>query len=354
MKQIETFCIGLMSGTSLDGVDLVYCRFLKNQDLYSFSIISSKTYPYSEEWLIRLVNAFNEDKSSLDILDNEYGEYLGLLINKFIAEFHIDAVDLIASHGHTIFHKPEEGFTLQIGNGAIISKLTGQKVICDFRSQDVAFGGQGAPLVPIGDALLFSNYEYCLNLGGFANISFDQNGSRKAFDICPVNIVMNHYAKKLGFTYDDKGVIASKGVVNVALLKKLNSLPFFVEIGPKSLGFEFVVQEVFPLIDGFRLSESDVLATYIAHVTDQVSKKIIGKGQVLLTGGGAFNLFLIEELQKKCEATIITRPNELVNFKEAVVFAFLGLLRDNEVVNCLKSVTGASEDHCSGVVFTPD
>ena len=346
-----TYCIGLMSGTSLDGVDLVYCGFIKDKESYDFSIISSKTYPYSEEWTARLVNAFNDDKSGLKLLDKEYGEYLGGLINRFIGEFKTEKVDLIASHGHTIFHKPEEGFTLQIGDGAIISKLTGKKVICDFRSQDVALGGQGAPLVPVGDALLFSNYDYCLNLGGFANISFDENGSRNAFDICPVNIVMNHYTKKLGLPYDDKGVIASKGTVHIDLLKQLNSLPFFVEEGPKSLGFEFVVGEVFPLIDGYELPESDVLATYIAHLTDQISKKIVGGGQVLVTGGGAFNLFLIRELQRKCTATIVVPSTELVDFKEAIIFAFLGLLRDNGVVNCLKSVTGASKDHCSGVVF---
>lgn len=351
MKQEDTYCIGLMSGTSLDGVDLVYCKFSKNQKTYDFSIIDSKTYSYSDDWLARLVNAFSDDKSGLEVLDIEYGEYLGGLINRFIAEFNIDKIDLIASHGHTIFHKPDEGFTLQIGSGAVISKLTGQKVVCDFRSQDVALGGQGAPLVPIGDELLFSNYAYCLNLGGFANVSFNKNGIRKAFDICPVNIVMNHYSKRLGFDYDDKGIIASKGTVDFDLLQRLNALPFFIETGPKSLGFEFVVQDVFPLIDSFNLSEPDVLATYIAHITDQISKKIEGSGELLVTGGGVFNDFLMSELQKKCTVTIVIPSVEIVNFKEAIIFAFLGLLRDAQAVNCLKSVTGASKDHSSGEVF---
>jgi anhydro-N-acetylmuramic acid kinase len=351
LKNRETKIIGLMSGTSLDGVDIVYVKFLEKNDSYTFSILASETISYSDEWEVKLKTAFNADKDALENLDMRYGEYLGKLVVSFMNKYQIEKVDFVASHGHTIFHKPEEGYTLQIGNGASISNKCKQKVICDFRSQDVAYGGQGAPLVPIGDALLFSEYEYCLNLGGFANVSFNKNGIREAFDICPVNIVMNHYSKQLGFDYDNKGIIASKGEVSVELLKQLNNLPFYLETGPKSLGYEFVVATVFPIIDSFDFSVATILRTFIEHIVIQISNKIRGRGKLLITGGGVFNTFLIGQLQKSLSVEVVIPDSKLVDFKEALIFAFLGLLRNNGVINCLKSVTGASKDHSGGVIF---
>ena len=211
--------IGLMSGTSLDGIDLVYVNIFRNNDVYNFNLINVETVGYSLEWEHKLRNAFNATKSAIYSLNIAYGNYLGVIVNNFIEKHDILDVDFIASHGHTIFHKPNEGYTLQIGDGQSICDTTGLKVICDFRTQDVKLGGQGAPLVPIGDELLFSTYDYCLNLGGFANISYKKNNERKAFDICPVNIVMNHYVKELGFDFDDGGEIASTGNINNNLLK---------------------------------------------------------------------------------------------------------------------------------------
>ncbi|MDT0552644.1 anhydro-N-acetylmuramic acid kinase [Urechidicola vernalis] len=351
MNDDKWFAIGLMSGTSLDGVDLVYASFVKGS--YSYEIITSEMIPYSKSWEDKLRSGFDKDAAHLKLLDVAYGEYLGELINLFVKSHRIARVDFVASHGHTIFHKPEEGVTLQIGDGETISKLTGFKTVYDFRTQDVKLGGQGAPLVPIGDQLLFSDFEYCLNLGGFANISFDKRGERLAFDICPVNIVMNHYTQKIGLDYDDGGKIASEGTIHQELLDELDGLEFYNGDAPKSLGYEFVVEFIFPLIDNYNLEVKDVLRTFIAHIVNQIADKVSSPGQVFVTGGGAFNNFLIHQLQLKLFNSVIVPKNILINFKEALVFAFLGVLRIENKNNCLKSVTGANKDHCSGKIVEP-
>ncbi|MDC9721433.1 MAG: anhydro-N-acetylmuramic acid kinase [Urechidicola sp.] len=351
MQNNKRHVIGLMSGTSLDGVDIVYTSF--NVD-YKFEIIHADTIPYTDGWKQKLKNAFNQSSDEIEKLDIEYGVFLGELINTFITDKSIEKIDFITSHGHTIFHKPEEGYTLQIGDGEKIAAITNQKVVCDFRTQDVELGGQGAPLVPIGDQLLFAEYDYCLNLGGFANISFDDNGIRKAFDICPVNIVMNHYANQLGLEYDDGGKLASEGEINNDLFTELNQLPFYKGSIPKSLGYEFVVSDIFPLIDKYNLSVKDVLRTFVAHTVLQISKKITSNGKLLITGGGAFNSFMIGELDRITSVEVVIPSTTIINFKEALIFAFLGLLRIENKVNCLQSVTGAKKDHSSGVIYIPN
>ena len=345
--------IGLMSGTSLDGVDLVYVVFNSdyNKEAYNYKIRNSETVSYSDNWLKKLKDAFHYNKEQLLKLNIEYGIYLADLIVEFVQKNKISKIDFIASHGHTIHHKPNEGYTLQIGDGKTIAKKTNIKVICDFRSQDVRLGGQGAPLVPIGDKLLFSKYDYCLNLGGFANISFDDNQKRIAFDICAVNTVLNHYANKLDLDYDDKGKIARRGTVIPNLLNALNKLDFYKDNHPKSLGIEYVHTVLLPLIDTYNLAIADILHTYIEHIAMQITIQIKKKGAVLVTGGGAFNIFLMERIEYHTTSKIIMPNKNIINYKEALVFAFLGLLRDEKKINCLKSVTGASKDHCSGVVF---
>ncbi|MFC2128023.1 anhydro-N-acetylmuramic acid kinase [Bacteroidota bacterium] len=294
----------------------------------------------------------NNQKNELEVLHKEYGAFLGDLIASFIEEFSILKIDFVASHGHTIFHKPEEGYTLQIGCGKEISKITQTKVVYDFRSQDVALGGQGAPLVPIGDKLLFSEYEYCLNLGGFANVSFDHDGQRKAFDICPVNIVMNYYTRKIGLEFDDQGLLALQGNVNKKLLSQLNEDPFYKLPFPKSLGFEFVKENVLPLIDSYKLPLKDVLRTYVEHVAIKISEVLAQNelAKALVTGGGAYNEFLIGRIQELTKTELMIPSKELIEFKEALIFAFLGVLKIEGKNNCLKSVTGASKDHSSGVI----
>lgn len=341
-----------MSGTSLDGIDIVYVK-INASEKYSFKLLNATTIPYRKEWKTALKDGFHLSGEKLIELDANYGIHLGNIISKFIAENNIAKIDFIASHGHTIFHNPAEKYTFQIGNGPQITAITGIKTICDFRVQDVALGGQGAPLVPVGDELLFSEYDYCLNLGGFSNISFNENKQRLAYDICPVNIVLNHYVAALNLEYDDKGTIASTGKIENDLLSELNSLAFYNDAKPKSLGYEFVAETIFPMIDKHNLSTKNILRTFVEHIAIQISKKTDSNPEktILVTGGGAFNTFLTERLQSYTKTKLVIPEEAIINYKEALVFALLGFLKDEGKINCLKSVTGAIKDHSSGVVF---
>lgn len=348
--------IGVMSGTSLDGVDLAHIFFTENNGKWSFEIAEAVTVSYSEEWVKRLKAAVGFSKDELEVLNNEYTRLLGGIIKTFISDNAIQDLDAICSHGHTILHQPHNGFTLQIGNLPEIASLVGVKTVCDFRVQDVQLGGQGAPLVPIGDRVLFSDYRYCLNLGGFSNISFEEIGTRIAFDICPVNTVLNNYANQLGFEYDDGGSIARNGAVISPLLDELNALEFYRMGYPKSLGFEFVKETVLPMIGKYPDSAQDKIATFTEHVAIQIAATIkeIGKGELLVTGGGAYNEFLISRMRELLPDTLITIPDDkTIQFKEALIFALLGVLKLRNEVNVLSSVTGAVRDHSSGFVYEP-
>ena len=256
-------------------------------------------------------------------------------------------------HGHTILHQPQNGFTLQIGNLPKIAKIINEKVVCDFRVQDVQLGGQGAPLVPIGDRILFSEFDYCLNLGGFSNVSFEENGNRMAFDISPVNTVLNFYANKLGLDYDDKGKIARSGKVNSDLLNELNALDYYKKSFPKSLGFEFVKEVVLPLIEKHSIKAEDKMHTFTEHIAVQTNLALAEKnGKMLITGGGAYNDFLIERMQFHLPKIEIFIPeNKTLEFKEALIFALLGVLKLRNEINVLSSVTGAKSDHSSGIIY---
>ena len=341
-----------MSGTSLDGIDLAYIHFIKDNN-WQFKILKAETVSYSTKWktTLKLLTTVNE--AELNKIDDEYTQYLASIINQFILKNNIKIIDAVCSHGHTALHQPESGFTKQIGNLPKIANLIAQTIVCDFRVQDVAFGGQGAPLVPIGDQLLFADYYWCLNLGGFANISSKINKTRIAFDICPVNIVLNKYVEQLGFNYDDKGEIAKQGNLNHELLNQLNKLAFYQSIPPKSLGLEWVEKEVFPIIDSFKLKIEDVLYTFVKHIAIQISTIInqTEHASVLVTGGGVFNLFLMDKINELTNNRIIIPKEEIIEFKEALIFGFLGVLKLRNEVNCLKSVTGASKDHSSGKIY---
>ncbi len=343
------YIIGLMSGTSLDGLDLAYIKF-NSKKLQDFEILTAETIAYNSKWYQDLKNAYEMSAVELTHLDAQYGIFLGEQINAFIKRHHIDRVDLIASHGQTIFHRPEAGYTTQIGSGAHINVVTGIKTICDFRTQDVALGGQGAPLVPVGDRYLFGQYDYCLNIGGFTNISFEKNGKRLAYDICPANIVLNYYVAKKGLPYDDKGQMAASGEINTALLDALNRLDFYQAEEPKSLGWEFVTEEIIPLIDHFSLKINDILKTYVEHIAIQIGLKTTG-GSLLITGGGAHNDFLIQQIDKHTSSKVVIPDKMLIDYKEALVFALLGLLKETGQINTFSSVTGSKIDHSSGVVF---
>jgi len=344
MGKIEV--IGVMSGTSLDGLDL--CHVIFNLDnLSDFKIANSTTISYPKKILEKLHNIVEKIIDQIHKIDIDYGTFIGEAINDFISSFNLNDIDLISSHGHTVFHQPDIGKTLQIGNGMIISKITGIKTVNNFREQDVKLGGQGAPLVPIGDKLLFKKYKYCLNLGGFVNISIKKSNKIFAYDICPLNTVLNFYSKKIGHEYDYNGNFSNTGMINNNLFNELNELSFYFEKHPKSLGIEFVLELIFPIIDKYKLSEIDVLATYIKHAAFQISKNISDNEKVLISGGGSFNNTLIKTL--KNYGINISMPNKLIiNYKESLIFALLGYLRLNNKTNCLKSVTGAVRDHSSG------
>ena len=344
--------IGLMSGTSLDGLDIAFCEFNMDDNRWIYKIQCAETIPYTDQWKELLSNI--ESGSALDFItaDFEYGHLLGSLTRDFIDRNNL-VPDFIASHGHTIFHQPDKRITSQIGRGSAIAAETGLRVVCDFRSLDVALGGQGAPIVPIGDALLFNEFDFCLNIGGFANISYQMANRRIAHDVCPANIVMNQLALQAGYEYDPDGMLAGSGTVNQQLLEMLNGLPFYKQAFPKSLGKEWVVQHVFPLLKNSDQSTNGLLATFCEHIAMQVAAATEAKKgtKMLITGGGAFNKFLIGRIRHHATPEIIIPDAYTINFKEALIFAFIGVLRWRNEINCLTSVTGASKDSSGGAIY---
>lgn len=349
--------IGVMSGTSLDGLDIAYCSFsLDNNKQWTYKINDAVTIDYTEELTIQLKNAIQLSGLELMLLHNELGNFIGHSINNFIENNNINrtTVDAVSSHGHTIFHQPQKQLTTQIGNGANIASVTKLPVICDFRTTDVALGGQGAPLVPIGDQLLFSEFDYCINLGGIANVSYQENQQRIAFDICPVNIVMNSLALELGLPYDKDGKLAKSGTINTDLLKQLNQLDFYKINPPKSLGIEEITKNCFPILNGSTIPTVDKLTTFVEHIAIQISNTITtGNKKILFTGGGTLNSFLMERIKFNTKNQIIIPSSQLIDFKEALIFAFLGILRIRNEVNCVKSVTGATQNSVGGCIYQP-
>lgn len=343
-----------MTGTSLDGVDVVFVEFSFGNDEYQFDIISGHCYDYDPKIKSRLINAPNLSEVALEDLHVDYGLYLGRVVNQFIEDQKIskDSVSFVASHGYTVFHQPDKGYTLQIGDGQLMANELGLKVINDFRSKDVANGGQGAPLVPIGDKYLFSEYQACLNLGGFSNISVKENGEISAFDISPANLPLNKFANSKGKEYDANGGFGRNSQVDIDLLSELNSLEFYSQEGPKSLGTEWLNESFYPLYE----NHPDPIATLYHHISDQITavfEKYHLK-EVLVTGGGVYNQYLIELLQKKSSTKVVIFKNEIVEFKEALIFAFLGLRFVEGKYNCLKEVTGAKENVMGGKLHIPD
>lgn len=348
--------ISLMSGTSLDGLDICYCSIDSKNGHWSYQLHQAVTLPYSKEWTERLTFNPNLTDEQVSALDHQYGNLLAECVSDFIATYAIpkEQVDLIASHGHTLYHRPEEKYTLQIGNGPELFDIFNIPVACDFRKQDVELSGQGAPLVPVGDQLLFHQYDACLNLGGFSNISFEKDGQRIAYDISPVNFVLNLLSQKLGFDFDRDGVLAKSGTIDNPLLAKLNRLDYYQQAPPKSLGAEWVNKNVGPLLQESSLGTIDLLATFTQHIAEQLAHTINSNGlkTVLVTGGGTLNRFLIQRLEELTQANLNTTENELIDFKEVLVFALLGVLKYSGQNNVLASVTGAIHDHCSGTIYS--
>lgn len=344
--------IGLMSGTSLDGVDLAMCDI----DGGGYRVLDATTIPYPAAWRERLANLENASAYEYALANVELGHYLGRLVRDFSDGK--PKAEAVASHGHTIFHRPELGLTTQIGDGDAISAECGLPVISNFRTLDVALGGQGAPLVPIGDMLFFSQYDACLNLGGIANISYNADGRRSAFDICPCNMALNRLAALLGLDYDPQGENAARGNVHTCLKVRLDDIEFYSLPAPKSLGKEWFLEQFWPIVAKEKgttdmTTVCDLLATVSAHIAWQIAKILIREniGTLMVTGGGAFNRNLIGQIERYAPQTVVTVPDRLtVEYKEAVVFALLGYLRLCGERNTLRSVTGARQDSCGGTI----
>ncbi len=351
MNKTEYNVVGVMSGTSLDGVDLVSVKFTF-ESKWSFTIEASQTVPYSKYWENQLSILHGENPKQIQKTNEAYTTYLANLIKEFISDHDLRDLDAVCSHGHTLFHEPDKGITFQLGNLKKLATLIGHLVVCDFRVQDVALGGQGAPLVPIGDQLLFGNYDACLNLGGFANSSETQNKKVLAYDICAVNTVLNQFARKKGKPFDDKGKWAAKGKLIASLFEQLEALKFYKKKAPKSLGMEWVYQYLMPLMNNYAKDAiEDLLHTYTVHIAKQIGSNFKADQQVLVTGGGAKNTYLMQSIQKFSKAHFKIPSMDLVDYKEALIFGFLGVLRLRNENNCLTSVTGASRDHSSGSIY---
>lgn len=345
-----------MSGSSLDGVDLAYCHFIHLPHKWSYRIIRAETIPYPDPLLQRLSLPREYDQESIRKVDAELGRFYAGLIVSFHNRHRLHP-ELVASHGHTLLHEPEKGITVQAGSGEIMARNTGLTVVSDFRKADVAQGGQGAPLVPVGDRLLFGNYGGCLNLGGIANISYDdEKGRRIAFDICPVNMALNWLAGKKGKEFDKGGDMARRGTVNPGLLDSLNRLDYYRNPPPKSLGREWFTVHFLPLLKNSTLETDDLMATATEHICIQISASLAGSGitSVLVTGGGALNEFLIEKLHQYTKIPLEIPGSLLVRYKEALIFALLGVLRLRDEINVLASVTGGRNDLSSGEIHQPE
>lgn len=340
-----------MSGTSLDGLDMVYVRFTHERGRWHFEILDSKTLDYSkteERWDQKLESAYQLPIDQLGPLNEAYARYLGDQVRTFKGD---RQVDLLGSHGHTIMHQPGQGLTYQLGSHEAIATNSGIVTVGDFRTADVQLGGQGAPLVPIGDRLLFGDFHYCLNLGGFSNVSFESGLDRIAFDISPSNMLLNRIASMIDWSFDHDGELASAGTIDQSLLERWNELDYYSRSFPKSLGREWFDKNFNAELSKTDLSVEDLLATATEHIAFQIGRILRMESPCLLTGGGAFNKFLVDRIRHYSNAQIVLPERTIIEFKEALIFAFLAVLRVRDEINVLASVTGAEHDHCTGVIY---
>lgn len=350
--------IGIMSGSSLDGLDIAFVEFHENGGKWEFEIQQAECIPYTADWKNRLEKAIELNGLDYQLLHTEYGHYIGQQINAFIDRHQLHyKVAVIGSHGHTTFHMPERKMTAQVGDGAAIAAATGLPVVADLRAMDVALGGQGAPIVPVGEKLLLNRHRYFLNIGGIANLSI--NGDvYKAFDVCAANRVLNMLAAELGSEFDANGAFAEKGTVNEALLQELNGLDYYSLDAPKSLANDFGTDTVFPIIKRQGGTVNDQLRTYVEHIVQQVGKALDTDPayhreahSMLVTGGGALNTFLIERMGTVLQVNVTVPDQHLIQYKEAMIMALIAVLRWREETNVFSSVTGASRDSAGGALW---
>ncbi len=355
--------IGLMSGSSLDGLDIAHVQLEEVRGQWSFHILNSECVPYTDEWTADLRNATGKSVADFLKLHTAYGRYLGEQVQAFMDRYGLEHhVHFIASHGHTVFHEPHNATTYQLGDGAAIAAVTGLPVISDLRAMDVAHGGQGAPIVPVGDRLLFGSYDYLLNIGGIANITVQRPEGAVAFDVCPANQVLNALAAREGRTMDEGGAMARQGALLTEVMHHLGTNEYYSRQAPKSLSNEAAMGMILPVLHEGGYSTYDMLHTVTMHiagkVTDAVRQYPNSKEQatMLVTGGGAFNTYLVEELQRQLaplHVAVVIPDASVVLYKEALVMALIGALRWREEVNVLSSVTGATRDSVGGALWLP-
>jgi anhydro-N-acetylmuramic acid kinase len=343
--------IGMMSGSSLDGLDVCQVTFVRDTDSWSYEVKAAACYEYDQAFRESLRQVAHETAIAFAQMHTSLGRIFSNYVLDFLANHsHGGEVDLIVSHGQTIFHQPEKGFTTQIGCGATIAALLKKPVVCDLRTVDVALGGQGAPLVPMGERYLFPEFQQFLNIGGISNIAIHEKEGVRAFDVCPGNTLLNYFAQKAGCSFDRDGVLAQSGQVQVELLAALNDLPFYQLVSPKSLGTEHLMQQWLPLLEEAQLSNNDSLRTLVEHIAIQVAA-VAGTNEMLVTGGGAFNSFLMERITALAPCKVLVPDAQTVAYKEAIIIGFLGLLRYLGLPNALASVTGASTNSIGGAIY---
>lgn len=360
----EEIFLGIMSGTSCDGLDLALVSFQEKSGRMHYRFLRERMIAYNAVMQKRLLACAKLSALELVLLERDWTMFVADSVQAFLSDSEIKPICL-GFHGHTVFHRPDLGYTIQMGNGAMLSSRCGIDVVCDFRQQDVALNGQGAPLVPLGERDLFPEYEAFLNLGGFANATLrnrdDSTDAIRAFDVCAANIVLNRYAKLLEKEYDENGAEARKGQVNAELLDSLNAVTDSIEKSRNSLGVEWLDEYVIPCIERFRtkwntehVPQNDytrtILATFTEHIAVQCGKKF-NTGNVLVSGGGAYNVYLFERMQLNCKASLKKADNTLIDFKEALIFAYLAYCRVHLKENTLVEVTGASKPMVSGAFY---
>lgn len=347
---------GLMSGTSMDGIDIVACAFSKSSAGWKYEVLASDFIPYNAYWKNKLQSANSLTGFELIHLHKNYGVFCGQHLDRFQLNHHLK-IEVAGSHGHTIFHNPDKLVSFQLGDGAAIYALSNIPTVSDFRAVDVCLAGEGAPLVPIGDELLFSEYDFCLNLGGIANVSLNNKENKRiAWDIAGCNLLLNTIVAELGLSYDEGGKIAATGTVNPELVNKLNQQEYYKLAAPKSLDKDRMLADFLPVIALFPISTPDKLACVSNHIAEQISLSIqpfikSSNQKILITGGGAWNDFLIQEIKKNLAIQVIVPDEKTINFKEAIIFAFLAVLRVLNIENSLKTVTGANKDSLGGSLF---
>ena len=353
--------IGIMSGSSLDGLDIAYIQFTEQAKQWKFEILKAECRPFPDEWKPRLRDAVSLNARDHALLDHDFGHYIGQEVNRFIEAHELQySVALIASHGHTTFHLPPRA-TVQVGHGAAIAAVTGLPVVSELRAVDVALGGQGAPIVPMGERLLWKEVPMFLNLGGIANISIRTPGAYIAYDICPANRVLNMLSAKAGREFDEGGRMASAGAVNETLLAAIEALPYYHQPYPKSLANDFGTDVVYPMLDAAGGRTEDLLRTFTEHIARQVSAAVeqhaheLGDSpSLMVTGGGAFNTFLTDRLRDllaPLRVRLELPDADIIQYKEALIMGLLGVLRWRDEPTTLASVTGASRDAIGGAIW---